>query len=190
MNKNFTQYAFTPDVKELQTQNGSRKAYERMERSGDRFELGASEIEFIQSRDSFYIATVGENGWPYTQHRGGSKGFLKALDSTTLIFGDYSGNRQYISAGNVISNAKANLFLMDYPTQQRLKIWATVTIRATEDVPDLTRSLQDETNSPPIERVFIIKIQGFDWNCPKYITPRYTLEEIRNTQSILNQLKQ
>ena len=189
MTKNFTQYAFTPTVKDLQSRFKSRPAYERMEKSGDRYILGAGEASFIQSRTSFYLSTIGENGWPYLQHRGGPNGFLKIVDATTLRFADYTGNRQYISTGNIMDNEKTCLFLMDYPKQQRLKIWAHATVQFADDVPELVTQLQDDEYPAKIERVYTFEIQGFDWNCPKYITPRYTLEEIKNDPALRAQIK-
>lgn len=188
MNRNFTTYAFTDSVKKLQTRYDSRKGYERMEKSGDRFVLGFNEIAFIQSRDSFFMSTVGANGWPYVQHRGGPAGFLKVVDESTLRFADYSGNRQFISSGNVLDNNKACLFLIDYPSRQRLKIWAEATVEFAEDIPDLVADLAEPNFEAAIERVFTIKIQAFDWNCPKYIPQRYSLDEIRSNPRLLNEL--
>jgi predicted pyridoxine 5'-phosphate oxidase superfamily flavin-nucleotide-binding protein len=187
MSKNFTQYAFTPTVRKLQERFKSRKAYQRMEQSGDRYILGAAEASFIQSRTSFYLSTIGDSGWPYLQHRGGPVGFLKIIDATTLRFADYTGNRQYISTGNVIDNEKTCLFLMDYPKQQRLKIWAHANVQFAEDVPELAEQLSDENDPAKIERIFTLEIQGFDWNCPKYIDQRFTIEEIRNDPSLLTE---
>ena len=178
MNQNFTKLAFTDSVKKAQEQNGSRKSYARMEVSGDRFELTEREIPFIQSRDSFYMATVGENGWPYMQYRGGPKGFLKVIDNTTLGYADFRGNMQYISVGNMNSSRKASLFLMDYPSQQRLKIWAeSEVIDAGQDA-ELLKTLEIPGYDAHIERLIIFKVQAFDWNCPQHITPRYTTQEI------------
>ena len=189
MTKSFTQYAFTPTVKDLQSRFKSRPAYERMEKSADRYILGAGEASFIQSRTSFYLSTIGENGWPYLQHRGGQNGFLKIVDATTLRFADYTGNRQYISTGNIMDNEKTCLFLMDYPKQQRLKIWAHATVQFADDVPELVTQLQDDEYPAKIERVYTFKIQDFDWNCPKYITPRHTLEEIKNDPALRAQIE-
>ena len=113
MDKNFTRYAFTDSVKQAQTRYGTRKAYERMEQSGDRYRLSAREVIFIQARDSFYMASVGENGWPYVQFRGGEPGFLKVVDETTLGYADFRGNGQYISTGNIEAHQRASLILMD-----------------------------------------------------------------------------
>ena len=124
MNKNFTRLTFTDSVRQAQQRYGTRRAYARMEQAGDRYRLTAKEAAFIEARDSFYVATVGENGWPYVQFRGGPKGFLKVVDETTLGYADFRGNVQYISTGNLHTNNKASLILMDYPNRQRLKIWA------------------------------------------------------------------
>ena len=178
MNQNFTKFAFTDSVKSAQEHYGSRKAYARMESSGDRYNLTDREIPFIQSRDSFYMATVGENGWPYINFRGGPKGFLKVIDDTTLAYADFRGNKQYISVGNINVTHKATLLLMDYPKQQRLKIWVTSKIiDAHEDSEPLQR-LQTSGYKARIERLITFRIQAYDWNCPQHITPRYTSEEI------------
>ena len=178
MNRNFTKLAFTDSVKKIQEQYGSRKSYARMEMSGDKYVLTNREIPLIQSRDSFYMATVGENGWPYVQYRGGPKGFLKVIDNTTLGFADFRGNMQYISSGNIKSNQKAALFLIDYPSQQRLKIWAESEIIDPNDNSELLQKLSDSSYNAVIERLIIFKIQAYDWNCPQHITQRYTTEEI------------
>ncbi|MDQ8205509.1 pyridoxamine 5'-phosphate oxidase family protein [Pelagicoccus sp. SDUM812003] len=187
MPKNFALLTFSNTVKQLQEENASRKAYQRAE-AVDRYQLGPAEIAFIASRDHFYLSTVGENGWPYLQHRGGPTGFLQVVDDTTLRFADYSGNRQYISAGNLLDNAKACLFLIDYAQQQRLKIWATATTQTLDELPDFAASLKQEERSAKIERVFTLKIQAFDWNCPKHITPRFTLQQIKQTPELMRDI--
>jgi predicted pyridoxine 5'-phosphate oxidase superfamily flavin-nucleotide-binding protein len=149
-----------------------------MEISGDQYALTYREISLIQSRDSFYMSTVGSNGWPYIQHRGGPKGFLKVIDNTTLGFADFRGNMQYISTGNIKSNKKAALFLIDYPSKQRLKIWAVSEIIYPDDNPELLQKLNDTSYKAVIERLIIFNIQAYDWNCPHHIKPRYTTEEI------------
>ena len=178
MNQNFTKFAFTDSVKSAQEHYGSRKAYARMESSGDRFILTDREIPFIQSRDSFYMATVGENGWPYINFRGGPKGFLRVIDDTTLAYADFRGNRQYISVGNINVTHKATLLLMDYPTQQRLKIWVTSKIIDAHEDSELLQKLQIFGYKAHVERLITFKIQAYDWNCPQHITPRYTTDEI------------
>lgn len=133
----------------------------------ERDALGEQEIEFIAARDSFYLATVNSEGWPYVQHRGGPRGFLKVLDAHTLAFDDLRGNRQLVSTGNLAGNDKVSLLLMDYPNRARLKI--------------LGRARVQEAREPKskVERVMVIEVVGFDWNCPAHITPRYTEEELR-----------
>jgi len=163
MNKNFTKFAFTESVKKVQEKYGTRKSYARMEESGDQYVLTNREILFIQSRDSFYMATVGENGWPYVQFRGGPKGFLKVIDNTTIGYADFRGNRQYISVGNINSSRKSALILMDYPSQQRLKIWAESEVIYAEDNSELLRDLEISEYNAHVERLIILKIQAFDW---------------------------
>lgn len=179
MDQNFTRYAFTDSVKEAQAKYGSRKSYSRMEISGDRHTLTEREIPFIQSRDSFYLATVGENGWPYMQFRGGPRGFLRILDERTLGMADFRGNRQFISVGNIRSSRKASLFLIDYPSRQRLKIWAEAEVLDRDDDPGLLEKVSLGDYEAVVERIMVFTIQAFDWNCPQHITPRFTHEEIR-----------
>ena len=178
MSKNFTRYPFTDSVKKAQARYGTRDAYRRMEQTGDRYRLTAREAMFMQARDSFYMATVGENGWPYIPFRGGEKGFLKVIDDTTIGYADFRGNGQYISTGNIEANQKTALILMDYPNQQRLKIWAEATIAEAADDPMLREQLEVAGYAGQIERLVVLKVQAFDWNCPRHITPRYTPEEI------------
>jgi predicted pyridoxine 5'-phosphate oxidase superfamily flavin-nucleotide-binding protein len=179
MSQNFTKFAFTKSVKEAQEHYGSRKSYARIEESGDRYVLTETEISFIETRDSFYMATVGENGWPYVQFRGGPKGFLKILDNTTLGIADFRGNRQYISVGNINSSKKASLFLIDYPSKRRLKIWAEAEVLDTNQYPDLLVKLSLPDYEEIIERLIVFKVQAYDWNCQQHITPRFTEEEIK-----------
>ncbi len=171
---NFADLAFTPAVKATQERFGSRQSYARLEGRESRTELGAEEIPFIAARDSFYISTVGENGWPYIQYRGGPKGFLRVLDAKTLGFADFRGNRQYISAGNIDGSKRSCLFLMDYPAQERLKIWAEAEI--SED-PNVLRRLTDPSYRATVERAILFRVLAFDWNCPQHITQRYTPTE-------------
>lgn len=142
-------------------------------------ELGAGEAEFIGQRDSFYIASVNPDGWPYIQHRGGPAGFLKVIDAHTLVFADFSGNRQLLTAGHVTANDRVALFLMDYPNRERLKIIGHAEVVAAQADPALAAALTPEgASARTVERVFKIRVTGFDWNCPKYITPRYTAEQV------------
>jgi uncharacterized protein len=140
--------------------------------------LGEAEARFIAERDSFYLGSVSEQGWPYVQHRGGPKGFLKILDPATLAFADYRGNRQLLSTGNLHANDRVALFLMDYKNRTRLKILGHARV---EDVREHSafgeRLTQGDTRSKA-ERIVIIDVVSYDWNCPKYITPRYSIEEV------------
>lgn len=176
--ENFTKFAFTDTVKGLQERYGSRDSYQRMEGSGDRFLLTGKEREFVTTRDSFYLATVGSGGWPYVQFRGGPVGFLKILDEQTLGFADYRGNRQFISSGNLIDNGRVAMILVDYPTQQRLKIWAEARVIFAEDDPGLMAQLADPAYPAKAERAIVLSIRAYDWNCPQHITPRYRADEI------------
>jgi len=177
MNQNFTKMAFNPSVKKVQEQFGSRSHYERAESGPDRYKLTSSEEGYISSRDSFYLSSVGENGWPYLQHRGGQKGFLKVIDDCTLAMPDFSGNAQYISTGNLTANNKAMLFLTDYPTQSRLKIWVETEILDVKENPELLEVLKDKDYRAKIQRIYLFHIKAYDWNCNQHITPRFTLEE-------------
>ena len=141
--------------------------------------LSDSETEFIAERDGFYLSTVGENGYPYVQFRGGPKGFLKVLDQGKLAYADFRGNMQYISIGNLHRNDKAALILMDYANRQRLKIYARVEILEAKDAPEIIAQLQDPEYSAQVERARILHVEAFDWNCPQHITQRFTMEEIK-----------
>ena len=178
MNQNFTKFAFTDSVKRAQERYGTRRSYARMEAAGDRYALTDREASFIQASDSLYMATVGENGWPYVQFRGGPIGFLKVIDDTTLGYADFRGNGQYISTGNIQASDKAALILMDYPSRQRLKIWAEVAIMEADQDAELRHRLKMPDYKARIERLVILDVQAYDWNCPQHITPRYTIEEI------------
>jgi predicted pyridoxine 5'-phosphate oxidase superfamily flavin-nucleotide-binding protein len=175
--KGFADIAFTPRVQALQTRHGSRRAYARRG-EGERETLGPDERAFIESRDSFYLGSIGETGWPYIQHRGGPEGFLRVLDERTLAFADFRGNKQFISAGNVAGDDRTALFLMDYPSQTRLKLFARVRIVEADEDPELIGRLIVPGYSAIVERAFVFAVEGFDWNCPQHITPRYTADEI------------
>jgi len=137
-----------------------------------------SEIEtaFVHARDSFYLATISESGWPYVQHRGGAPGFLRVLDEKTLVFGDYEGNRQMLTAGNLAANSRAALFLMDYPQRARLKILGHARIEDADLHPALAAQPPDARR--PLRRIIIFNVVAFDWNCAQHITPRYTAAEV------------
>ena len=168
--------AFTPAVKAIQERMGSRASYNRMEQGlGWASTITPDLAQFISQRDSFYMATASADGQPYIQHRGGPKGFLQVLDDSTLAFADYSGNRQYISTGNLTENDKVSLFLMDYPNRQRIKIWGTA--HAIEDDQNLLDNLAPPDYNASVERAILIKIEAWDANCPQHITPRLTQQE-------------
>jgi uncharacterized protein len=176
----FFELTFTPSVKAAQEHYGSRRKYARFEAGeSDFYGLTETEIEFIGARDSFYMATVGENSQPYIQYRGGKPGFLKVLDATTLGFADFRGNLQYISVGNLRQNDKAALFLMDYAHRQRLKILARIEVRDAQEAPELINKLAVPDYQARIERAMILRVEAFDWNCSQHITPKYTSNEIR-----------
>jgi predicted pyridoxine 5'-phosphate oxidase superfamily flavin-nucleotide-binding protein len=132
--------------------------------------LGKYEQSFIAQRDSFYMATSGENGFPYIQHRGGPKGFLKVLDENRLGFIDFKGNMQYISVGNLMTNNKVSLFMVDYPNKRRLKLYAKAEIVELNDNPELLQNLDLEDYKFQPERMMVFNIEAFDWNCPQHIT--------------------
>jgi predicted pyridoxine 5'-phosphate oxidase superfamily flavin-nucleotide-binding protein len=174
----FLTLAMTPSVLAAQVANDSAGLYDSVggHRPSDRF--GPAEVQFIAERDSFYIASVSESGWPYVQHRGGPPGFLKVLDETTLAFPDFRGNRQYISLGNITANDRVALFLMDYPRRRRLKLYARIEARALAADPARASKLELPTYRGVPERFFLLHIEAFDWNCPQHITPRFTETEI------------
>lgn len=174
----FAEIAFTPTVRAMQARQGSRAGYARMDAGDDyNHRLGDREAAFIAARDSFYMATTSETGWPYVQHRGGPAGFMKVLDQDTIGFADFSGNRQYISTGNLRHDNRIALFFMDYPNRTRLKMLGRIRSVETGESEVLER-LGDSSYSAQIERGFIIEVAGFDWNCPQHITPRFTDGEL------------
>ena len=174
----FLDIAMTPSVRAAQAANGSAKVYAnfRGHRSFDEFT--ETEAEFIAARDSFYMATVSETGWPYVQHRGGPPGFLRMLDNKTLACADFRGNRQYISVGNLAANDRACLFLMDYPQRQRLKVYVRVELVALSERPELFEKLVTPGYVAKVERALVFHLEAFDWNCPQHITPRFTQREL------------
>lgn len=154
----FLDIAITPDVMDVQHEMGSDSLWQtpRSRRQADRF--GDSEAGMIATRDSFYLATVSQSGWPYIQHRGGPPGFLHLLDDTTLAMADFGGNRQYITTGNLRGSDRACLFLMDYPRRARLKIYATVEVLAAEDHPQLLAQVAPANYRARIERLFLFTV--------------------------------
>ncbi len=140
--------------------------------------LGQEEAEFIAARDSFYLGSVSESGWPYIQHRGGPTGFLRVINETMLAFADYKGNRQLLTTGNVSVNDRVALFLMDYKNRERLKILGHARVEDTRAHPEVIAQITDPKIRSNTERLVFIDVVSFDWNCPKYITPRYSAEEV------------
>jgi predicted pyridoxine 5'-phosphate oxidase superfamily flavin-nucleotide-binding protein len=183
----FGSLVFTPLVKKLQERYGSRRQYERMANTESQDKLTSFEVEFLEQRDSFYWATVGVTGWPYVQHRGGPKGFVKVIDDRTLAFADLRGNKQYISTGNLQSDSRVAMILVDYPRQARLKILGRVEIFEAEQAAEWLPRVRMAEEKTPIERVFVIHVEAYDWNCPQHITPRYTAEEIREGMRSIEQ---
>jgi len=183
----FLHTMFGPGSRALQEAAGSRLSYARMESgAGGADVLTAGEVDFIEVRDSFYMASVSEDGWPYIQHRGGPAGFLRSLGSNRIGFADYRGNRQYLSTANIAADDRVALFLMDYPNRRRLKL---IGHAHSSDNPDAIEALMVSGYPAFAERVFVIDIVGFDWNCPQHITPRFTAEDIqRETQPLLDEI--
>ena len=179
MGHKFAEIAFTNAVKGFQSEQGSRNSYARMENGGDYNDvLGPNEAQFIAARDSFYMATVSETGWPYVQHRGGPAGFVKIIDDKMLGFADFRGNRQYVSAGNLRQNERVSLFFMDYPNKTRLKLLGRVRTLDPSEQGLLQKLSLDDRHQARTERSLLISIEAFDWNCPQYITPRFTQAEM------------
>ena len=169
--------AFTPAVKAVQARKGSREAYARVERNGGwRTEIDGDLAAFLADRDSMFLATASADGQPYIQHRGGSKGFIKVLDRNTLGFADYSGNRQYITQGNLSENPKANIFLMDYAHRRRVKIWGEA--RVVDDDPSLLKSLMPQGYKARPEQVILFKISAWDTNCPQHIPMKFDAADV------------
>jgi predicted pyridoxine 5'-phosphate oxidase superfamily flavin-nucleotide-binding protein len=178
MIKNYASLAFTDAVKEMQEKQGSRCNYARMEQSSIVDGLTEREVDFISGQDSFYMATIGENGYPYIQHRGGPKGFIKVLDTKRLGIIDFKGNAQYISVGNIATHNNVALIMVDYPSRSRLKLYAKARIVELKDDTALHAQLDLKEYKYRPERMMLFDVEAYDWNCPQHITPRYTAEEI------------
>lgn len=180
MTDHYLEIATGDAVRALQERWGSRSAYSRLE-SGPltNNQLGPEEIAFIEAQDSFFLASLNDTGWPYIQHRGGPPGFLKVLENNQVGFPDFKGNRQYLSFGNILKNPRVSLFLIDYPARARLKIFGHAKLVEGNNLPDSLRKIENEPGASPIERGMIIQVEAFHWNCPKYIVPRFTEEQVR-----------
>jgi predicted pyridoxine 5'-phosphate oxidase superfamily flavin-nucleotide-binding protein len=176
---------FTPKVLAAQRHYFGRS--QNIPPQPERDPLSDEERVFIEARDSFYMATVSENGWPYMQHRGGAPGFLRIISPTQLAFADYKGNRQMLSTGNLAANDRVALFLMDYPRRERLKILGHARVEDARQHPELVAELAEPEARGLVERLFFIDVLSFDWNCPKYITPRFTAAEVKEAIAPLKQ---
>lgn len=175
----FATISFTESVKAAQTRYGSRESNLGFELAEDpKNEIGEFEAEFISARDSLYMATISESGWPYVQHRGGPQGFLKVLDARTIGFADFRGNRQYLSVGNLNANPRISIILMDYPNRRRLKIWGTTRVIHQDEEPELISQLEMPSYRARVERGILIQVEAVEWNCPQHIIPRYTEDEM------------
>jgi predicted pyridoxine 5'-phosphate oxidase superfamily flavin-nucleotide-binding protein len=178
----FADIAFTPSVKAAQQREGSRAGYARsFEGNAEVFNdrLGEDEADFIAAQRSFYMATVSETGWPYLQHRGGPRGFLKVLDDRTLAFADFAGNRQLISVGNLAGNDRVALILMDYANRTRLKVLGRLAVQDLAPDDALAPTLVDAGYRARPQRVMRITVEGFDWNCPQHIPMRIDAEDVQ-----------
>ncbi|MEK7954159.1 pyridoxamine 5'-phosphate oxidase family protein [Luteolibacter soli] len=172
----FLEVAFTPAVRAAQQHYYGRS--QSLPPAIQNDPLGPDEIDFIESRDSFYLSSVNETGWPYVQHRGGPAGFAKVISPNEIAFADYKGNRQMLSTGNLAVNDRVCLFLMDYPQRVRLKLLGHAEVLDAREHPELVAQIAAPDMVKLTERIFRIRIVSYDWNCPKYITPRYTAAEV------------
>jgi predicted pyridoxine 5'-phosphate oxidase superfamily flavin-nucleotide-binding protein len=188
MGNKYLEIAATDGVKQVQERLGSRSGYARREGGPTKHHrLGPEEISFIEAQNTFFLASVSETGWPYIQHRGGPKGFLKVLDENTIGFPEFSGNRQYISFGNILQNSRVSLFLLHYRNRERLKIFGQATLVERGQSPDLLKRLETANLPSKVECGIIIQVEAFDWNCSQYIVPRFSEEEV---SSLVDPLKQ
>ncbi len=182
--------AFTSAVQAEQVRHGSRAAYAALSAAagGDVSAdlLSEREVTFIAARDSFYLASVSETGWPYVQHRGGPVGFVRALDERTLGWADFAGNRQYVSVGNAAMDERVAMFFMDYSHRQRLKLLGRMRVYDANSRPDLAPRLGVGDYKARVERFILVTVEAFDWNCPQHITPRFTLAELGKLTAPLN----
>jgi len=169
--------AFTPAVKAIQARKGSRDRYAQVEqRGGWRTEIDENLSAFLAGQDSMFLATASANGQPYVQHRGGPRGFIRVLDKYTLAFADYTGNRQYITQGNLSENPKANIFLMDYAHRRRVKIWGQA--RVIDDDPALMESLMPRGYKARPEQAILFRISAWDTNCPQHIPQKFDAADV------------
>jgi predicted pyridoxine 5'-phosphate oxidase superfamily flavin-nucleotide-binding protein len=187
MPASFADIAFTPAVQALQTRHGSRTQYARMQAHGSASTLSERERAFLERADTLYLATVGETGWPYVQHRGGPRGFLRVLLPSQIAFADFRGNLQYVSAGNVAQDDRASIIVVDVVNRRRLKLLGHLRF---VDVADAGAALVASVALPgyraTVERIAVFDVVAFDWNCPQHITQRFTAEEVEVLTQPLN----
>ena len=179
----FMQLVLTPAVQQAQDKYFGQ--HQVVENAPESDPLTSEEADFIASRDSFYMASVSETGWPYLQHRGGPAGFVKLLGPNLIGFADFKGNRQLVSTGNLEVTDRVALFMMDYPNRERLKMLGHTRVLDAREHPSLVEQLAPEPLRRRVERLFMIQIVSYDWNCPQYITPRFTHEEMEKKTAIL-----
>lgn len=188
MTHKFAEVMFTEGVKTVQDQYRTRAQNERLSQyGGPNVDLGEWEMNFIRARDSFYMATVSESGWPYVQHRGGPAGFVKIINNKTIGYADFRGNTQYISMGNLTKHDRVALFFMDYPSRTRLKLLGHARFEDVSNNPELVAKLEVTHYRARIERAVLITVEAFDWNCAQYITPRFTQAEF---ESVIEPMKE
>lgn len=183
MSSRYGEIAFTPAVAEAQAQRGSRRFYARHKARGGAAApdtLTATEREFLAARDGFYLATVSETGWPYVQYRGGPPGFLRVVDDHTLGWADFRGNLQYISTGNLAADDRVSLIVMDYAAQDRLKVFGHARATDVGADPALAAAMEVPGYDAVVERVVLVTVVAYDWNCRQHITPRYTAPEVEH----------
>ena len=183
MSHAFADIAFTPAVKAAQARDGSRagyaRAFERDDGEVTHREIGPDEAAFLAEQRSFVMATVSETGWPYVQHRGGPKGFLKVLGERRIAFADFAGNRQLISVGNAACNDRVALILVDYAHRVRLKLLGHLSVQALEPGSTLAEQLLTPGYTAKAQRAMVITVEGFDWNCPQHIPLRIDAEDVQ-----------
>ena len=178
MMENYADLMFRGAVAELQRSEGTFEKYQTAYKHRTGSELGPDDVDFIRRRDSFYLASITEDGWPYVQHRGGARGFVHVVGPNRLACADYRGNRQFITMGNLQTEARVSLFFIDYMNHARLKLQAKATLkRASEADPDLVARVSSA--EAPAERILVVDVVAIDWNCPKYIPTLYPEDALR-----------
>jgi predicted pyridoxine 5'-phosphate oxidase superfamily flavin-nucleotide-binding protein len=177
MNQYPSDIGFSPAVKAIQSEKGSRNSYAKMEQRGGWKTTVTPELQaFISQLDMFYLGTASAAGQPYIQYRGGAPGFLRVIDEKTLGFADFAGNQQFISLGNLSENPKAFIFLMDYVHSRRIKLWGNAKVVEGDDA--LEERLRNQDYPGRVERVILFEIEAWDINCPQHIHKRFPQREV------------